>query len=199
MESNSSSETTQPATYTRATLAMLTRAGGGEKGLIDLMDLAARRELFALAQVTAIAAAAGYGVYAPSQPGLNLGLAAFGRGGLSAPRLEALVRALPRDDSVTGSLFCNLSEAEYVLLGARRATPPRILIAVEIPTDPSEWVTVVRPRVVLRRSARWLDLSGRSGRNGAVEVAMPANRSLTVNTLRNLMFNAAGAQKPTRQ
>lgn len=152
-----------------------------------MMNLEARKAQIARAHVVAVAAAAGYAVYRPRGP-LSLGIGAFGPRGIQTPQVELVLCAVCRAQQTTLPLWCPLNEAQFAALTDEEARPSRILVALELPLTPSEWLRQEAGRLVLRRGLYWLNLYGRKGRDPEhLGASLTRANALTVLSLRRLM------------
>lgn len=204
MISNDKTDSPAPATPDRAAALALAalapdappQAAGGA-----MMNLEARKAQLARACVAAVAATAGYAVYRP-RGGLSLGIGAFGPRGVQAPQVEVVLRAVCREEPARSPrpalpLWCPLTAEQFALLTDDAARPPRILVALELPAAPSEWLRQEAGRLVLRRSLSWLSLYGRKGRSPAdLGASLARDNAFTVLSLRRLMERVSAGRAP---
>ena len=81
----------------------------------------------------------------------------------------------------------------YDLLRLETQTP-RLLVVLELPSDPGQWVTITDDALVLRHRAYWLNLRGQeeTGNQSSVTVQISRQNLFNVESLRALMDQSRG-------
>jgi len=160
-----------------------------------MMDLAQRKEQFAIAVVRAIAAAAGVSCYRleVDDDSIDIGFAARSTG---RPRLEAQLKCSERDLLHDDGLHFPLPRKNYDELRITDLDVPRILIVVLVPADVGQWMTFGADQLTLRRCAWWHSLEGDAPtvHNTQVMVTLPLTQRFDVTALQSLMRRAPGGR-----
>lgn len=159
------------------------------KGMQDtLLTAADREEALSKAYAHSVAASAGYStaVYDPDRDGVDIRIQA---GGSMRPAIELQLKATinlrgPND----GFFRFPLKRRNYDLLRIETQTP-RLLVVLDLPRDESQWMTITREELVLRRCAYWLDLRGQVERSNQdnITVYIPEGNLFDVLALTRLM------------
>ena len=158
-----------------------------------LLSLQAKEEALSRVYVRAAAAAAGY-LTAESdfdRDGVDLRIHA---GGTMRPALDLQLKATVNlHGPADGDLRFPLSRRNYDLLRLETQTP-RLLVVLDLPSDPSQWVTITDDELVLRHRAYWLNLRGceATGNQWSVTVGIPRQNLFDVENLRALMDKSRG-------
>ena len=147
-----------------------------------------QKEALSRAFAHAIAAGAGYAtaVYDLDRDGIDLRIQS---GGAMRPALELQLKATDGlGEPIDGCFRFPLPRRNYDLLRIETQTP-RLLVVLDLPKDPMQWITVATDKLVLRRGAYWLNLAGRAETNNrtSVTVCLPQANQFDVGSLHSLM------------
>jgi hypothetical protein len=156
-----------------------------------VIHITARMEAYSLAWVHAIAASAGVGIGSIT-PDINSLDVHFlspddgdNAGSCSHVQIKSTADVLPRNDA--GDITYGLRHKDYDRL-RRRTTVPRLLVVLEVPKEPEQWLSCSSDQLVMNASARWASLRGADATNYAptssIPVALPAANIFTPNALR---------------
>ena len=87
-----------------------------------------------------------------------------------------------------GFLRFPLKQRNYDLLRIETQTP-RILVVLDLPTEPRDWMTITVEALILRRCAFWLSLAGQEEKpnRSSITVQIPPENRFDVERLRALM------------
>ena len=152
-----------------------------------------KEEALSRVYARAVAAAAGYltAELDFDRDGVDLRIHA---GGAMRPALDFQLKAtgnlrLPAD----GDLRYPLPRRNYDLLRLETQTP-RLLVVLDLPSDPSQWVTITDDELVLRHRAYWLNLRGcgATENQSSITVRIPRQNLFNVESLRALMDQSRG-------
>lgn len=147
-----------------------------------------QEELLSKAYAHAVAAGPGYvtAEYELDRDGVDLRIQA---GGAMRPALDLQLKATVNlrdidDDFVTFPL----RRRNYGLLRIETQTP-RLLVVLDLPEDPLQWMTVTVDELVIRRRAYWLNLLGwcETDNETSVTVPIPKQNLFDVDGLKALM------------
>lgn len=147
-----------------------------------------QKEALSRAFAHAIAAGAGYAtaIYDLDRDGIDLRIQS---GEAMRPALELQLKATAGLGEPIDGCFCfRLPRRNYDLLRIETQTP-RLLVVLDLPKDPTQWITVATDKLVLRRGAYWLNLAGSEETNNqtSVTVRIPQANLFNVDNLRSLM------------
>lgn len=158
------------------------------------MDDKNRKGEFAVAYVSAIAAAAGYMTYKPSPDldSIDLGIAAGASEIEGAPRIELQVKGYSFDFKDGEEFPYSLKQKNYKELRGR-VINPRYLVVVTMPPDDQPWLAQSPEQLVLFRCAYYLSLKGFPANTNetATTVKMLRKQCLTMDALHKLMQEAS--------
>lgn len=103
-------------------------------------------------------------------------------------QLKATTTLGPMKD---GNLVFSLKVKNYEDL-RRRTLVPRLLVVLDLPKDEEQWLTVEPARLVLRKCAYWLKLTGfpEHDNKETVSVRIPAENIFDMDAVRELMHQA---------
>jgi hypothetical protein len=146
-----------------------------------------RQESLSRAYVEAVAAGAGYTTSRPSINRDSVDLTIEARGNMR-PKLDIQLKAtinLPYEDD--GFRFPLLVK-NYNDLREPTQTP-RILVVLEMPRNPSDWIEVTAEELMLRRAAYWVSLRNAPERENrtSVTITLPRSNRFDIDGLRALM------------
>lgn len=153
-----------------------------------LLTVPDQKEALSRAYVRAVAARAGYVTtdHDFDRDGTDLGIKA---GGEMRPALDIQLKATENLGDPKGEFFhFPLKSGNYDKLRIDTQTP-RILVVLDLPKDPSQWMTVTEESLVLRRRAFWLNLRGgdEKSNRSTVTVKIPRDNLFHVDSLHRLM------------
>ena len=147
-----------------------------------------RKEALSRVYVQAVAAVAGYATAELDfdRDGVDLQIHA---GGAMRPALDLQLKATVNLRSAAdGDLRFTVPRRNYDLLRIETQTP-RLLVVLDLPDEPSQWMTITDGELVLRRRAFWLNLRGREATDNQSSVTVRISRRnvFNVESLRSLM------------
>ena len=147
-----------------------------------------QEELLSIAYAHAVAAKAGYvtAAYERDRDGIDMRIQA---GGDMRPALELQLKAtINLHDSGGEWISFPLRRRNYDLLRIATQTP-RLLVVLDLPKDPDEWMTVSADELTIRHRAYWLNLLGQNETTNktSVTVQIPKENRFDVDSLRALM------------
>lgn len=154
-------------------------------------------EALSRAYVHAISAAAGYTVAHADfdRDGIDV---TFAAGGVQRPKLDAQLKAtinlgLPS----AGNYHYACPVRNYNLLRIPTQTP-RVLIVLQLPTKPEEWLNVSQERLVLRQCAYWTCLleADATKNEATTTVHLPEANRFNIDSLRWLMEQSRNGKIP---
>jgi len=172
----------------------------GNNGLIAV-DSNKQKEQFSNAFVVAVAAAAGFvtGKWDVDDDSIDWQIAASGgHGTRRSPRLELQLKCTARPSIVDGSIRFPLSAKNYEDLIPENVSVPRILVAVIVPTQVSDWFTLSDESLILRNCAYWVSLRGLEPSENEVSVAVgvPLAQRFDVSALGAIMERVRAGELP---
>ncbi|HXQ01173.1 MAG TPA: DUF4365 domain-containing protein [Solirubrobacteraceae bacterium] len=128
------------------------------------MHITAQKDHFSRAVVRAIAAAAGVDASVPphDQNSKDIEFTAPDVGGVAGGQLAAQLKCTHTVDTAAESFTYDLDVKDYDRLRVEREKlyVPRVLIVVDVPEDPDDWLLSEREQMVLKRCAYWTSLTG---------------------------------------
>lgn len=148
-----------------------------------------QEEALSRVYVSAVAARAGFVTSTPDvdRYGIDMRIQAGGRMRAALEfQLKATTNlAAPNDD---GFIHFPLKVKNYNALREDTQTPS-ILVVLDLPKDPSQWVTVTEESLVLKRRAYYLSLQGREEtvNTETITVKIPQGNLFNVDNLHRLM------------
>jgi hypothetical protein len=155
-----------------------------------VIDIRARMEAYSRAYVHAIAASAGVstGDITPDINGLDVQFLSPDDGSYagycSHVQLKSTRDVLPTAD---GQKRYNLRHKDYDRL-RMLVKIPRLLVVLEVPGNPDDWLDCGADTLVLKASARWVSLAGAGATNYApsskIPIDLPAANIFTPDALR---------------
>ena len=165
------------------------------------MDPNRQKEQFSDAFIRAVAAAAGYAVSKPSvdDDSIDWQIAATGgQGTTRSPRLELQLKCRTNLNIVDGAFRLPLEVKNFNDLVPQNVMVPRILVLVVVPSTISDWLTLTHDALVLRNSAYWVSLRGRSPSEHAESetVSVPRNQHFDVTSLSAMMSRIGLGELP---
>lgn len=154
------------------------------------IEIKARMESYSTAWVHAIAASAGVAVGSikPDINGLDVHFLSpddgDDAGTCSHVQLKSTADVLPRNG---GDMTYRLRHVDYDRL--RKVTKvPRLLVVLEVPKEPTEWLACSADQLVMNASARWASLRGADATDYApsskIPISLPAVNIFTPDALR---------------
>ena len=153
-----------------------------------LLTIPDQEEAMSRAYALAIAAGAGYVTadYSLDRDGVDLRVQA---GGLMRPALDLQLKATINLGMANDGLYrFPLAIRNYNLLRIETQTP-RLLVVLDLPREPDQWMVVTADELVLRRRAYWLNLRGyrETPNQESVTVSIPTGNVFNVANLHSLM------------
>lgn len=148
-----------------------------------------QEEALSRVYVSAVAARAGFDTLAPTVDRYGIDMRIQSGGSMRAAlelQLKATTNlAAPNGDGV---IHFPLKVKNYDALRQDTQTPS-ILVVLDLPKDPIQWVTVTEESLVLKRRAYWLILRGRekTANTETVTVKIPQGNLFNVDNLHRLM------------
>ena len=155
----------------------------------SLLTVPDQEELLSKVYAHAVAARAGYvtAVYELDRDGIDIRIQA---GGDMRPALELQLKATINlgEPGTDGCFRFQLKIRNYNLLRIPTQTP-RLLVVLDLPKEPDQWMTLTADELVLRRRSYWLNLQGceETTNSSYVTVRIPATNVFDVGRLRDLM------------
>ena len=158
-----------------------------------LLSTEDQKEALSRVYVHAVAAVAGYATAELDfdRDGVDVQIHA---GGAMRPALDLQLKATVNlRVAADGDLRFTLPRQNYDLLRLETQTP-RLLVVLDLPDEPSRWVTITDDELVLRRRAFWLNLRGHEATDNqsSVTVRIPRQNLFNVQSLRALMDQSRG-------
>ena len=158
-----------------------------------LLSAQDKEEALSRVYARAVAAAAGYLTAEPDfdRDCVDLRIHA---GGEMRPALDLQLKATVNlRVSAEGDHRFPLPCRNYDLLRLETQTP-RLLVVLDLPSEPSQWVTIADDELILRHRAYWLNLRGYEATDNAssVTVRIPRQNLFNVEALRALMDQSRG-------
>jgi len=148
-----------------------------------------QEEALSRVYVSAVAARAGFVTLTPEMDRYRIDMR-IQSGGSMRPALELQLKATTNLTAPNGDGFIHfpLKVKNYNALREDTQTPS-ILVVLDLPKDPNQWVTVTEESLVLKRRAYWLSLLGRreTANTETVTVKIPQDNLFNVDNLRSLM------------
>jgi hypothetical protein len=140
------------------------------------MDLNARKDHYSQAIVRAVAATAGVASAVPEhdQDSIDMTLAAADTDAGPGPKLDLQLKCSQNIDASGESFSFDLPVKNYDDL-RRQVYVPRLLVIVDVPPDPSAWLTSDPEKVTLKRCAYWRSLAGMPDSTNLSTVAVTIN------------------------
>ena len=146
-----------------------------------------REELLSKAYAHAVAASAGYvtAAYELDRDGIDMRIQA---GGVMRPALELQLKATINLGDGGGHVRFQLRRRNYDLLRLEAQTP-RLLVVLELPKNPDQWMEITADELVIRHRAYWMSLLGydETTNQSSVTVHIPKQNRFDVAGLRSLM------------
>ncbi len=154
-----------------------------------LLTDADEKERLSCVYAKALAARAGYQTFEPDLDRDSVDLRVQAGGG-KHPALDLQLKATSCLGAARNGVFSfSISIKNYDDLRAETQTP-RLLVVLELPKDPTQWMTVTEEALILRRRAYWLSLQSNQENNAnqkTVTVHIPKQNVFDVDALRDLM------------
>lgn len=141
-----------------------------------------------IAYVQAVAAQAGYTCGEPPGPDRDSIDVQIAARGTMRPKLDLQLKAsttLVRQDN---AFRFPLKIKNYNDLREETQTP-RLLVVLDLPRVPAEWLTVSIDELIIRRASYWVRLTGmpESPNKASVTISIPFGNMFDVNALKGLM------------
>lgn len=118
-----------------------------------------RKAALSFAYLAALAAQAGYTCDKGPDPDRDSIDATVRAGGAMRPLIDVQLKATSSIPPSEDGFHYTLKKKNYDDLRAPRFAPI-ILVVLELPADPKEWLSVEAEQLILRRCARWASLKG---------------------------------------
>ncbi len=145
------------------------------------------QEALSRAYVEAVAAAAGYSTARPEidRDSIDVTISA---GGSMRPRIDIQLKATTNLKSRDGIYRFRLSIKNYNDLRAETQTP-RILVILNMPSSPKEWLNITSEALVLRHAAYWKSMRNapETENTSSVSIDVPSANVFDVSGLKELM------------
>jgi len=128
-----------------------------DDGLLSEQD---EQEAYSLAYASAVAAKARYTIAIPIQDRDSIDIV-FSAGGPRRPSIAAQLKATINLGSVNaeGNFSYSLKKKNYDDL-IELCQTPRILIVLDMPVDPLDWMNISEDELIIKRKAYWVHLVG---------------------------------------
>jgi hypothetical protein len=154
----------------------------------NLLTIPDQEELLSKAYAHAVAARAGYttALYDLDRDGIDMRIQA---GGYMRPGIELQLKAtINLGPARDGYSHFALPVRNYELLIVPTQTP-RILVVLDLPTNPCDWMEITADSLVLRHRAYWVSLAGREQTSNThnITVQIPDQNLFDVTSLIGLM------------
>ena len=154
----------------------------------NLLTSRDQEELLSIAYAHAVAARAGYATaaYDKDRDGIDMRIQA---GGLMRPAIELQLKATINLHLAQDGLYrFPLPVRNYDLLRIQTQTP-RVLVVLDLPQDPDQWMTIDHDSLILRHRAYWADLAGcqETTNKCKITIKIPPQNVFDVQGLRVLM------------
>ena len=151
----------------------------------------ARKELFSIAYVSAIAAAAQVEFMRPAMDYSSIDGYLLATAG-TCPQIGIQLKATAQDCITEGMLVFDLPIKNYEDLRAPRAVPS-MLIVLHLPSIENDWISHGADMISLRNSAYYLSLAGlpETENVSVVRVRIPLTQRLTKESLLSLLQHVA--------
>jgi len=153
-----------------------------------------QKQQLSMAYIHAVAARAGFACEYPriDNDSVDLGICAQGRvhdrAVVRSPRIEVQVKATADDKLANGHLAFPLPIKNYNDL-RKKTMVPRLLVVLQLPDNPDEWLNVTEEQMISRRCAYYrslLDEPSTENRE-TITVHLPRENVLTVSAITGLM------------
>jgi hypothetical protein len=153
-----------------------------------LLTIQDRQEKFSRAYAAAIAAGAGYATYVPDidRDSVDIG---FNAGGDMRPNLHVQLKSTINLRRVGNVLKFHLQKKNYDDLRARTQVP-RILVVLDLPKSEKTWLNISVKRLIIRRCAFWMSLSGMPplpDQRQSITLDIPSDIRFDVEGLKDIM------------
>ncbi|MBX9622696.1 MAG: DUF4365 domain-containing protein [Gemmataceae bacterium] len=163
-----------------------------------------QKELFSIAFVQAVAAAAGYNVnnWQIDDDSVDIGIGKRGRDDkVRSPRIDLQLKCTAEGVLARDHLAFRLPMKNYDDLRHPDYLVPRLLVVVTVPEDMAGWLAQTDDRLELCHSGYWVSLRGRpevysDADDPKVTVHVPKAQPFTVEALRGLMAAVGRGEKP---
>lgn len=93
------------------------------------------------------------------------------------PKLDVQMKSTIEDSGVGETIHYSLKRKNYDDLTLTLLSVPRILVLVILPREVADWLNLTPERLLLRKSAYWLSLTGFEPTDNAASVTVPIPRS----------------------
>jgi len=158
-----------------------------------------QKRAFSEAWLRAIVATAGFGVQngtTPDDQSVDLTVTSTLNGVSRNPRLDVQLKCTKDDLLRDGTAKFPLPQNNYDDLRDENTAVPKILIIVQVPEDPAEWLLHHSEKLEMYRRAWWYSLKGlpESGNGTSTTIEIPDAQRLTVASLRDMMNRLAEKQ-----
>jgi hypothetical protein len=149
---------------------------------------------FSEAWLRAVAAAAGFGVQGGTQPddqSVDITVSSKRKGIASNPRLDVQLKCTADDLGAEAEISFKLKPKNYDDLRDANVSVPIILVVVQVPMSPAQWLVPGTDKLEAFRAAWWISLRGypASGysENTNVPIKMPQAQRFTRLALVDIM------------
>ena len=150
-----------------------------------------RKAELSFAYLSSLAAFAGFTCQPGHQPDRDSSVdATVKAGGSMRPQIDVQLKATSSPRRLSDGLHFQLRRKNYDDLRASRMCPI-ILVVLELPEDPSDWLDCDTERLVMRRCAWWASIAGDSATDrDSKTVVLPESQSLNPDAMQSLMDEA---------
>ncbi len=149
-----------------------------------------RKAELSFAYLWSLAAFAGFTCQPGPQPDRDSVDAIVKAGGSMRPQIDVQLKATSSPRRLSDGLHFQLRRKNYDDLRASRMCPI-ILVVLELPEDPSDWLDCDTERLVMRRCAWWASIAGDSATDrDSKTVVLPESQSLNPDAMQSLMDEA---------
>jgi Domain of unknown function (DUF4365) len=141
-----------------------------------------------IAYVQAIAAQAGYTCGEPPGPDRDSVDIQIAASGAMRPKLDLQLKASTCLKRHGDEFSYTLKLKNYNDLRIASQTP-RLLVILDLPHEPAEWLNVSVDELIIRRAAYWRSLYGspETSNRTSIMISIPTRNIFDVNALKNLM------------
>jgi hypothetical protein len=142
-----------------------------------------RKCAFSEAWLRAVAPVAGFGVQGGTQPddqSVDITITSKRRGISSNPRVDVQLKCTANDLGDHPQISFSLPQNNYEDLRDVNVSVPIILVVVQVPVDPLNWILAYADKLEVFRAAWWISLRGypSTGNTGNTTVHIPQTKPI---------------------
>ncbi len=165
------------------------------------MTLNDQKCAFSEAWLRAVAAVAGFGVQGGTQPddqSVDITITSKRRGISSNPRLDVQLKCTGTDLGSEPQILFALPQNNYEDLRDPNVSVPVILVVVQVPVSPRDWISAGADKLEVFRAAWWISLRGypANGNAESTTVRIPQTNRFTSDELRQIMARLEAGGTP---